>query len=75
MRYVSQTGRHLITRFKEHKDRSALLVAMHFADCNLMMEEEDVLILVSTNKSVTYLYIGGIVCLGTETLHKHSVEG
>lgn len=29
---------------------------MHFADCDLMMEEEDIVIQASTNKSVTHLY-------------------
>ena len=45
VRYVGQTDRHLITCFKEHRDRSALPVVMHFADCGLMMKEEDVVIL------------------------------
>ena len=57
VRYVGQTDRHLITCFKEHRDRSALPVVMHFADCGLMMKEEDMVILALTNKSVTHLYI------------------
>ena len=32
-------------------------VAMHFADCGLIMKKEDMVILASTNKSVTHLYI------------------
>ena len=51
MRYVGQTDRHLITRFKEHRDSSALPVAMHFADCDLKVKEEDIVIQGSTNKS------------------------
>ena len=43
--YFGQTDRHLVTHFKEHRDMSSLPLAMHFADCNLMMEEEDVVIL------------------------------
>jgi len=39
------------------RDRSALPMAMHFADCEMIMKEEDTVILASTNKSVTYLYI------------------
>ena len=54
MRYVGQSDRHLITRFKEH--RSAQPVAIHFAGCNLVVKEEDIVILASTNKSVPHLY-------------------
>ena len=54
MRYVGQFDRHLITRFKEH--RSAQPVAIHFAGCNLVVKEEDIVILASTNKSVPHLY-------------------
>ena len=56
VRYVGQTDRHLITRFKEHRDRSAQPVAIHFAECNLVVKEEDIVILASTNKSVPHLY-------------------
>ena len=53
--YVGQTDRHIITRFKEHRDMSALPVAMHFADCGLMIKEEDMVILASTNKTNLYI--------------------
>ena len=56
MRYVGQSDRHLITRFKEHRDRSAQPVAIHFSGCNLVVKEEDIVILASTNKSVPHLY-------------------
>ena len=54
MRYVGQTDRHLITRFKEH--RSAQPVAIHFAGCNLVVKEEDIVVLASTKKRMPHLY-------------------
>ena len=61
---------HLITCFKEHRDRLALRVAMHFADCELKVNEEDIVILVS-NKSEPCEYILEALFVwesGTETL-------
>ena len=54
MRYVGQSDRHLITRFKEH--RSAQPVAIHFAGCNLVVKEEDIVVLASTKKRMPHLY-------------------
>ena len=55
--YVGQTDhRHLITHFKEHRDRSAGPVAMLFADCDLKVKDDDAVILGSTNKSEPLLY-------------------
>ena len=53
-RYVGQTDRHLITRFKEHRNR-ATPVADHFSNCNLKVEMDSVEILASNNKSVSHL--------------------
>ena len=50
------TDQHLITRYKEHRDRSAQPVAMHFAGCGLVVKEEDIVILASTKKSMPHLY-------------------
>ena len=50
-RYVGQTDRHLITRFKEYRSRAAP-VADHFSECNLTVERNNVEILASINKSV-----------------------
>ena len=56
VRYVGKTDQHLITCFKEHRERVALPVTVHFADCILMVKEEDIVILASTNKNVPHLY-------------------
>ena len=56
MRYVVQTDRHLITRFKEYGYRSAQPVAIHFAGCNLVVKEEDIVVLASTKKRMPHLY-------------------
>ena len=56
VRYVGQTDRHIITRFKEHKNRSSP-VANHFAECNESVETDHIEILASTIKSVTHLKV------------------
>ena len=54
MRYVGQTDRHILTRFKEHKNRVSP-VANHFAECGVSVERENIEILASTIKSVSHL--------------------
>ena len=54
VRYVGQTDRHIITRFKEHKNRAAP-VANHFAGCNVSLQKDNIEILASTNKGVSHL--------------------
>ena len=59
VRYVTQTDQRLITCFIE------TIEAMNLAECILVMEGEDIVIMASSNKIVTDLYrsyIGGIVC-------------
>ena len=48
--YVGQTGRHLITRFKEHQNRRSPVKA-HFSECNVPLELDHVEILASSQKS------------------------
>ena len=54
MRYVGQTDRHLLYRFKEHRDRPQP-VKQHFSSCNIRVREEDIVVIGSSNKSVSYL--------------------
>ena len=56
VRYVGQTDRHIITRFKEHGNRVSP-VANHFAECNVSVETDHIEILASTIKSVTHLKV------------------
>ena len=52
--YVGQTGRHLITRFREHKSRKGP-VKTHFAQCQVAVEMNNVEILASTQKGERHL--------------------
>ena len=52
--YVGQTGRHLITRFKEHQSRKGP-VKTHFSECQVHLEIDRVEILASTQKSEKHL--------------------
>ena len=52
--YVGQTGRHLITRFREHKNRKGP-VKTHFAQCQVSVEMTNVEILSSTQKGERHL--------------------
>ena len=52
--YVGQTGRHLITRFGEHKNRKGP-VKTHFAQCQVTVDMNNVEILASTQKGERYL--------------------
>ena len=54
VRYVGQTDRHLLYRFKEHRDRPQP-VKQHFSSCNIRVREEDIVVIGSSNKSVSYL--------------------
>ena len=52
--YVGQTSRHLLCRVREHKRRSSP-VGSHFVACNTELTMENVKIIASTLKSITYL--------------------
>ena len=52
--YVGQTGRHLLSRFKEHR-RNSSPVGNHFSSCNCTVSIDDVTILAVSLKSVTHL--------------------
>ena len=54
VRYVGQIDRHLVHRFKEHRDRPQQ-VEQHLSSCGIGVREEDVVVVASTNKSVSYL--------------------
>ena len=54
VRYVGQTDRHLLYRFKEHRDRPQP-VKQHFSSCNIRVGEEDIVVIGSSNKSVSHL--------------------
>ena len=56
VRYVGQTDRHIITRFKEHKNKASP-VANHFSGCNVAMDNNHIKILASTIKSIAHLKI------------------
>ena len=53
MCYVGQTGRHLITRMKEHKRSGP--VGNHLKDCNVELPMDMVDIKAKTNKSTSFL--------------------
>ena len=52
--YVGQTGRHLITRFKEHQSKKGP-VKTHFSQCKVPVEIDRIEILASTQKSEQHL--------------------
>ena len=62
MCYVGQTDRHLLYRFKEHRDRPQP-VKQHFSSFNIRVREEDIVVIGSSNKSVSYLRALEALCI------------